>query len=80
MDIVDNEKYLNEKKKHKIKYLFFQLFIERRRLFFNDNDNSNKTRTFLPSIIVRQIRIIFITSSISTCAIIQIFGCQSQSN
>lgn len=68
------------KKNTPIKIFFFQLFIERRRLFFNDHDNSNETRTFLPSIIARQIRIIFITSSISTCAIIQIFGCQSQSN
>ncbi|CAF1177879.1 unnamed protein product [Adineta steineri] len=55
-----------------------KLFIERRRLFFNDNDNSNTTRTFLPSIVARQVRIIFITASTSTCAIIQLFGCQSQ--
>ncbi|CAF3351283.1 unnamed protein product [Rotaria sp. Silwood1] len=48
-----------------------KLVIERRRLFFNDDDNLNKTRTFLPSIIARQIRIIFGTSSISICTIIQ---------
>ncbi|CAF1033552.1 unnamed protein product [Adineta ricciae] len=56
-----------------------KIFIERRRLFFNDNDNSNRTRTFLPSIIARQVRLIFLTASISTCARIQLFGCQSQS-
>ncbi|CAF3724560.1 unnamed protein product [Rotaria sordida] len=55
-----------------------KLIIERRRLFFNDLDHSNKTRTFLPSIIARQIRIIFGTSSVSICTIIQVYGCQSQ--
>lgn len=59
--------------------VILQLFIERRRLFFNENDNSNRSRTFLPSIIARQVRLIFVTSSVSTCAIIQLFGCQSQS-
>ncbi|UJR24949.1 hypothetical protein I4U23_006313 [Adineta vaga] len=56
-----------------------KLFIERRRLVFNDNDNSNRTRTFLPSIIARQVRLIFITSALSICANIQLFGCSSQS-
>ncbi|CAF2726316.1 unnamed protein product [Rotaria sp. Silwood2] len=55
-----------------------KLIIERRRLFFNDNDNANKTRTLIPSIIARQIRIIFGTSSIPICITIQVYGCQSE--
>ncbi|CAF4575945.1 unnamed protein product [Rotaria socialis] len=55
-----------------------KLFIERRRLFFNGNANSNETRTFLPYIIARQLRIIFVTSSVSICTVIQVYGCLSQ--
>ena len=40
-----------------------------------------KPEHILPLIIARQIRIIFVNSHlVSTCAIIQVFGCQSQSN
>ncbi|CAF3774540.1 unnamed protein product [Rotaria magnacalcarata] len=55
-----------------------KLFVERRRLFFNGDANSNETRTFLPYIIARQLRIIFVTSSVSICTVIQVYGCLSQ--